>query len=151
MTAVLTHPRSFEKPAVAAIASVPPQPAEKPPRLVSLDAYRGFIMLVMASAGFGFPAVAKHFPDSPVWQLLGRGWNVHLTALVLILAGYTLLFGLYPLRGDEFNYRSVGVDDKWQHLTGWFGHWDKNTNVAADFDVWFLNLFPRPSAYPFAY
>ena len=41
------------------------------PRLVSLDAYRGFIMLVLASGGFAIAEVAKSFPDSPLWQFLG--------------------------------------------------------------------------------
>src|SRR6185436_16524980 len=39
-------------------------------RLVSLDAMRGTIMLFMASAGFGIPQVASHFPDSSVWSFL---------------------------------------------------------------------------------
>ena len=39
-------------------------------RLVSLDAMRGTIMLFMASAGFGIPQVAKHFPDSGLWNFL---------------------------------------------------------------------------------
>jgi len=39
-------------------------------RLLSLDAYRGFIMLAMASAGFGIPAVAKKLPDS-WWSVVG--------------------------------------------------------------------------------
>src|SRR5262249_55984314 len=30
------------------------------------------IMLVMASSGFGFAQVAKHFPDSAVWQSLSH-------------------------------------------------------------------------------
>src|SRR5215469_6782424 len=49
----------------------PERPASK--RLVSLDAYRGFIMLSMASAGFKLAHVAKQepFKDGPVWQLLG--------------------------------------------------------------------------------
>jgi predicted acyltransferase len=34
--------------------------------LVALDAYRGFIMLLLASAGFGLAAVAKAKPDS-IW------------------------------------------------------------------------------------
>jgi predicted acyltransferase len=37
------------------------------PRLGSLDAYRGFIMLLMASGGFGIPAVAQNLP--------GSAWN----------------------------------------------------------------------------
>ncbi len=41
-----------------------------PPRLTSLDAFRGLIMFFMASAGFGFPQVAAQFPDSAVWQFL---------------------------------------------------------------------------------
>ncbi len=46
-------------------------PLNDPARLTSLDAYRGFIMLAMVSAGLGFPQVAKSFPDSPVWKELG--------------------------------------------------------------------------------
>lgn len=37
-------------------------------RLVSLDAFRGFIMLLMASSGFGLAQMAKLNPDSAVWQ-----------------------------------------------------------------------------------
>jgi predicted acyltransferase len=270
MAATLTQPRSFERPAAAPVAPAPPKPAEKPPRLVSLDAYRGFIMLVMASGGFGFVKVWKtsflgnrfwedlayqfdHAPwigcsfwdliqpsfmfmvgvampysyasrvakgdsdtriyahavwrafllialavflSSPlvmktsfqawggavgatgrlvpvpapttnfvfvnvlaqiglgyvfVFMLRGCGWKVQLAAVALILAGYTALFGLYPLRGADFDYSSVGVGKDWPHLSGWFAHWDKNTNAAANFDVWFLNLFPRPAAVPFVY
>ena len=43
---------------------------EKPQRLASLDAYRGFIMLAMVSGGLGFSAVAREFPDSWAWQAL---------------------------------------------------------------------------------
>jgi predicted acyltransferase len=47
-------------------------PAAKPDRLISLDAYRGFIMLAMASGGLGFPAMVQkpEFADSPLWQAL---------------------------------------------------------------------------------
>ncbi len=44
--------------------------AEAPTRLVSLDAYRGFVMLAMASSGLGFAAVAKNFPESGLWKFL---------------------------------------------------------------------------------
>jgi heparan-alpha-glucosaminide N-acetyltransferase len=44
---------------------------ERPPhRLVSLDAFRGTIMLLMASNGFGIPQIAKSFPDNAVWKFL---------------------------------------------------------------------------------
>ncbi len=49
-------------------SAAPPARGE---RLLSLDAYRGAIMLLMASSGLGLAAVAKHFPDSALWRLLG--------------------------------------------------------------------------------
>jgi predicted acyltransferase len=49
-----------------------PSPNPTAQRLVSLDALRGAIMLLMASSGFGVPQVARQFPDSAVWQLLGH-------------------------------------------------------------------------------
>ncbi len=39
-------------------------------RLVSLDAYRGFVMLAMVSGGLALPAVAEHFPDSRAWSVI---------------------------------------------------------------------------------
>ncbi len=59
-----------ERPAERETPAAAPIPREKPARLVSLDAYRGAIMLFMASGGLALPAVAKHFPDSPVWRFL---------------------------------------------------------------------------------
>jgi len=43
----------------------PPLPTQ---RLVSLDAYRGFMMLMMASEAFYLSRVAKQFKDSSLWQ-----------------------------------------------------------------------------------
>ncbi len=42
----------------------------KTERLTSLDAYRGAIMLLMASSGLGLAQVARQFPDSGVWHFL---------------------------------------------------------------------------------
>ena len=39
-------------------------------RLASLDAYRGFSMLLMASEGLRIPQVAAAFEDSTFWQFL---------------------------------------------------------------------------------
>jgi predicted acyltransferase len=226
------QPAQRETPVIAAA------PREKPARLVSLDAYRGAIMLFMASGGLALPAVAKNFPDDPVWQslafntdhvpwvgcslwdliqpsfmfmvgvampysiasrrakgdserkvvahvvyraivlvllgvflasnwskhtthfvftnvlaqiglgyaflylLLGRGLRVQLATLAGILIGYWLLFFLWPLPEAGFDYRAVGWKGDWQIQEGWFAHWNKNTNAAASFDSWFLNLFP---------
>src|SRR5436309_16118479 len=44
----------------------------KPERLMSLDAYRGFVMLLMISAGLYASRVAKSFPDNAVWQFFGN-------------------------------------------------------------------------------
>jgi heparan-alpha-glucosaminide N-acetyltransferase len=44
--------------------------APEPTRLISLDAYRGFVMLAMASSGLGIPQVAREFPESTVWKIL---------------------------------------------------------------------------------
>lgn len=54
---------------------------QSPPsnRLVSLDAFRGFVMLLMASSAFGIPSLAKSMPDSwwPViaTQFSHRDWT----------------------------------------------------------------------------
>jgi predicted acyltransferase len=71
-------------------------------------------------------------------------------ALALILVGYGAAFALYPLPGPGFDYPAVGVPADWpHHLDGFAAHWNKNSNAAWAFDVWFLNLFPREK--PFAY
>ncbi|HEX4644011.1 MAG TPA: DUF5009 domain-containing protein, partial [Verrucomicrobiae bacterium] len=43
---------------------------EKPQRLVSLDAYRGFVMLLMASEGLNLGRIADQNPGSHFWQFL---------------------------------------------------------------------------------
>ena len=40
-------------------------------RLVSLDAYRGFVMICLAANGFGIAETARNFPQSSFWQSLG--------------------------------------------------------------------------------
>lgn len=210
----------------------------KPERLVSLDAFRGFIMLLMASGGLGLASIANQHPDSNVWQLLGHHtehvewtgcslwdliqpafmfmvgvalpwsiakrqangqnfttmlghalWRGLLLVLIAVfltsawsretrwelpnvlaqiglgypilfllaftksrttliaafvgLAAYWLVFALYPLPAENFDWAAVGVPADWPHLQGIGAHWDKNNNFATAFDQWFLNLFPR--------
>lgn len=215
-----------------------------PVRLVSLDAYRGFVMLLMISAGLGIPKMAPGFKESAVWQALAyqtdhaawRGctlWDLiqpsfmfivgvavpysvasrrarearfgrlfgqalwralALVALGLFLAstgrqttnfsfaivlaqiglGYPLLwllawtrprtqalaaaailagcwaaFACYPLPPVGFDFQAVGVPAGWPLLQGFEAHWQKNVNVAAAFDGWFLNLFPQEKRFVF--
>lgn len=214
-------------------------------RLTSLDAFRGAIMLLMASSGLGIPQVAQHFPDSPFWTFIGRQcehatwrgctlwdliqpsfmfmvgvalpWSLsnrkakgqsrvslfghalwRSVALVLLAVfltsawskqtewvftnvlaqiglGYPLLFlialtpartqwvaaftiltvawiafALHPLPPSGFDWSAVGVPPEWPHLTGFAAHFEKNANVAARFDLWFLNLFPRETPFVFS-
>ncbi len=215
-----------------------------PERLHSLDAYRGFVMLLMASDGLGFGPVAAQFQASQVWQFLasqtehvawtgcslwdliqpsfmfmvgvampyslasrqaegqsfakmllhalwrslvliwlgiflrsvGRqqayftfedvltqiglgytclfllAWTKPRTQIIAafgILVLYWMAFAFYPAPGPGFDYSNVGVPPDWPHLQGFAAHWDKNSNLAAAFDQWFLNLFPRPKPFVF--
>jgi predicted acyltransferase len=84
-----------------------------------------------------------------VYLVLGKSFRVQMTSLVALLFGYWLAFALYPAPGPGFVYTSVGAGEGYEPFTGFFAHWNKNTNLAHAFDVWFLNLFPRES--PFLY
>lgn len=217
-------------------------------RLLSLDAFRGAIMLFLMSAGLGFREVARLFPDSGAWQFLaghtdhakwlgGGAWDMIQPAFmfmvgvampfsygkrreagedlgrqfrhvlwrtfVLLLIGlmivtrpgaerttflftnvlsqialgypflyllsltrernqwlaagviaivYWMLFATYPLPTANFDYAQVGVRPGMLDavtLPGFFAHWNMGTNVGADFDRWFLNLFPREKPFDF--
>jgi predicted acyltransferase len=65
-------------------------------------------------------------------------------ALAAILVGYWAAFAAYPPPPADFAYATVGVPADWpHHEDGLAAHWNKNSNLAWAFDVWFLNLFPR--------
>ena len=248
MSTLLTDAPPLES-AAAPKAPAPvlvPRPLEKPARLVSLDAYRGFIMLAMASAGFELWKVARSFPGDRVWDFLayntdhvpwvgcgfwdliqpafmfmagvaipysyasrknkgesdgvilfhvavrslvlvflgiflssngsstpghllvnvltqiglgyffvyllrGSGIRVQLAAAAVILVGYWLWFALFPLPPADFDYKAVGLPETGGYLSGFFAHWDMNTNAAAHLDRRLLNLLPAYAAKPFEY
>jgi predicted acyltransferase len=81
----------------------------------------------------------------PLLFLLGfRSPRIQWAALAVILVGYWAAWALYPLPGPDFDYANVGVPPDWaHHATGFAAHWNKNSNLGAAFDQWFLNLFPR--------
>ncbi len=73
-----------------------------------------------------------------------RGPAWHWGAIAVILIGYWAWFALYPLPPDGFDRTTVGLKADWPHdYTGFFAHWNNNTNPAATVDVWFMNLFGR--------
>ncbi len=238
------------KPLTAGLPAVPPPTTQ---RLVSLDAYRGLVMLLLASGGFGIAKVAKTLADSgqsapgdlwhclafhvahspwnsqlgllgcSFWDLiqpsfmfivgvamvyslakrkargdstantathaflralvlvlmgvfLSSAWSsqtnwvfnnvlaqiglgyffvyllcnrklwVQLAALALILVGYWALFEYYPLpqAGPQLASADAGALPA---SAPEFPRWEKNQNVAAHFDRWFLNLFPRENPF----
>jgi predicted acyltransferase len=47
-----------------------PTALPKPERLVSLDAYRGFVMFLMAAEVLRLPDLAAHFPNNPFWDFV---------------------------------------------------------------------------------
>jgi predicted acyltransferase len=76
--------------------------------------------------------------------------RVQWAAAAAILVGCWAAFALYPLPPAGFDTSTVGVPPDWPYqLSGFAAHWNKNTNFAQAFDVWFLNLFPRER--PFAF
>lgn len=214
-------------------------------RNIAVDAYRGFVMLLMMGEVLRFSEVARSFPGSHMWQFLSfnqshvewAGMSLHdniqpgftflvgaalpyslrsrqkkgesfqymllhtiwrsflLIALGIFLRsmnspmtnytfedtltqiglGYTFAFllcfvrprwqwgacgallffywlawAIYPAPGPDFNYAAVGVPANWHHLyTGFMSHWNKNSSLGQAFDVWFLNVLPRPSRFLF--
>ncbi len=76
--------------------------------------------------------------------------RVQAAVFTAILVGFWAAFALYPVPGPGFDYTQVGVPADWPHLyTGFLAHFNKNSNLAWAFDVWFLNLFPRESPFRF--
>jgi heparan-alpha-glucosaminide N-acetyltransferase len=78
----------------------------------------------------------------PRWQWIAFG---------SILFCYWLAWAFYPAPGAAFDWAAAGVPPQWHsHLfTGFAAHWNKNSNFGQSFDLWFLNLFPRPSRFLF--
>lgn len=216
-----------------------------PQRIASVDAYRGFVMLLMMAEVLSFRHVSESLPDSSFWRFLyfnqdhvpwvgcslhdmiqpsfsflvgvalpfsiasrrtkgfsfnsmllsaikrsvilillgiflrslgssqtyftfedtlsqiGLGYTflfllgfqsrkIQIIGLIVVVVGYWLAFALYPVSPAAMNPALTGVPVDWQYnFHGFMEHWNKNTNLAWDFDRWFLNLFPREK--PFLY
>jgi predicted acyltransferase len=93
--------------------------------------------LTQIGLGYTFAFLLAHCKAK--WQ-----WS----ALAAILFCYWLMWAVYPAPGADFDYPAVGVPAHWPHnFTGFASHWNKNSNFGQSFDLWFLNLFPRPSRF----
>ncbi|SOE20820.1 Predicted acyltransferase [Spirosomataceae bacterium TFI 002] len=89
----------------------------------------------LSQIGLGYPFLLLLANKSYKWI-----WVSH----ALLLVSYFLFFAVYPLPDANFNYELIGLNKDWEHnLSGFAGHWNKNTNAAWAFDTWFMNLFPR--------
>jgi heparan-alpha-glucosaminide N-acetyltransferase len=89
---------------------------------------------VLSQIGLGYPFLAL---------LAGRALRTQLIAGAAVLAATWLLFAFYPVATAPSEAAAGGAGP----LTGFFAHWSIHTNVAAVFDQWFLNLFPRSEVY----
>ncbi len=78
------------------------------------------------------------------------GWEYMVSAIILILAGYSWFFINHPLpTAEELSVVANMKDSGGALLPGFAGHWSIHTNAAAEFDRWFLNKLPQ--ATPFRY
>jgi predicted acyltransferase len=125
-------------------------------------AFRRALVLVVLGIflrSLGHPQTRFTFEDTLTQIGLGYGFLFLLAlrprrdqwiALALVLVVFWAAFALYPAPGPGFAWESVGVPEGWPHLlAGFAAHWNKNENSSAQFDRWFLNLFPRGEPFVF--
>ena len=95
---------------------------------------------VLAQIGLGYPFLFLAALTRP---------RIQAGIAAVLLSGYWVFFALYPLPPPGFDPATVGVAADLPQFSGWAAHWNKNTNAAAAFDRWFLNLFPRAQPFTF--
>ena len=143
--------------------------AQPVPRLGSLDAFRGAIMLLMASSGLGIAQVAKQYPDNAVWRFLGdqcehRQWTgCSLWDLIqpsfMFMVGVALPWSVANRRARGQSFRTMFGHALWRALllvvlaVFLTSAWSKQTewvftNVLAQiglgYPFLFLLAFTRP-------
>ena len=124
-------------------------------RMTLHAAWRALVLILLGIwlRSIGRPQTYFTFEDTltqiglgylPLFLLALRPRRDQWLALAAILIGYWAAFAAYPAPPADFEYATVGVPPDWpHHQDGFAAHWNKNSNLAWAFDVWFLNLFPR--------
>ena len=118
---------------------------------------RSLILIALGILLRSLPGTTPNFTFEDTLTQIGLGYTfafllafarprTQWIALVSILFAYWLAWALYPAPSPAFDYAAVGVSPDWHAhlLSGFAAHWNKNSNLGQAFDLWFLNLFPRP-------
>jgi predicted acyltransferase len=128
------------------------------PARLTLHAFgRALILVLLGIFLRSTSRTATHWTFEDTLTQIGLGYGFlfllgfrpsrdHWIAFATILAGTWAAFALWPLPAADFDYSKVSVTAAWLQshgLNGFAAHWQKGTNLAAAFDVWWLNLFPR--------
>lgn len=97
---------------------------ERPARLTSLDALRGFVMFLMGVELLQLDEVAKKFPDSTLWQTIGyHAWHAPWTGCSLhdlihpafaFMVGVALPFSLASRRARGQSLREMSLHAGWR-------------------------------------
>src|SRR5688500_18880237 len=108
----MTSPTTLAKPSspmtAASTATTPAAPSEQvdpksiiapaPQRLISLDAYRGFVMFLMVAEVLQLSPVARNFPESKFWAFLAHQQShvewIGCTLHDLIQPSFTFMVGV---------------------------------------------------------
>ncbi len=75
-----------------------------------------------------------------LFLLWNRPWRVQLFSALGLLLAYWMLFALWPVPGESYDYMAV---DGRQYYEGFFAHWNRNAHPGHYFDQWLLNFLPR--------
>lgn len=132
-------------------------------QMLGHTAWRALLLIVLGIFLRSLRSPQTYFTFEDTLTQIGLGYvflfllaftraRTQVVALVLILICFWAAFALYPVPGPDFDYARVGVPQNWaldHNYTGFLSHFNKNSNLAWRFDVWFLNLFPRQQPFVF--